>query len=359
MEYIRPIWITEKTHLSKDYPAHYYGAANFKVYVIYARQSKVPSNINKLEFVLASVDEIAYDFKEWKCYDLCPRKKGATVYNELIEEQKQKISIIKTFPNVINYKEAENLLNKYITDDMEKHEKIFRTKPPILSSNGRLLTTSFLKDPYTISSEYGNNGRYTLHKMDREEIEAFFYDDFNISKIAKQLDIEKHDVYKIVDNENIYLLARKIEERGYNTEAELRIGLKRALQSYDAVRYFAKVGDKWQIIMTSGSRDFMGNESSELLEFAQPMEESLILGSFDSEKVLLEALHDFIYSIQDITRYNVCENWENNPSEFINYSVNETEEDYYNAMTDGQFDDYDEFKERGDTRDDIDIGIGH
>jgi hypothetical protein len=307
MKYIRSIWYEKKTHFSYDYRAQYYGASNFNVYVIYPRPLKTPSHISNLEFVLARVEDVAYDYKEGKFYDLKPIKRVENAYNEDVAKPNRKISIIKTIPNVETYEEAEEVLGKYISDDMLKNENIFRTKPPISPLYGILYTTSFLADPYTISSKYGYYGIYTLHKMDREEIEDFFSCGLYLTEIAKQLGIEENSVYNAVDNEVIYSISRNIKEGGgYNSEEELRIALREALQYWEGRRCFAKVGDKWMMIVSGD--DETGGE-----EFGEPELSELVDCPFGSEKELLEALHDFIYSIPN-TLNTTCEYFES-PSE--------------------------------------------
>jgi len=308
MKYIRSICSTEKTHLTNDYPAHYYGASDFKVYVIYARPCKTPSDIFKLEFVLARVEDVAYDFKEWLFYDLKPTKSGA--YTENVDKPNRKVTIIKTFPNVETYEEAEEVLNNYVSDDMVKHEKIFRTKPPISPLYGITCVTSFLADPYTISSEYGRYGMCTLHKMEREEIEDFFSWDYIITEVAKQLGIEENSVYNAVDNEVIYSLSQKIKGGGgYNSAEELRIGLREALRYYDSRRCYGKVGDKWKMI----------ENDDEYSKFGEPDQNKLIDGPFDTEKDLLEALHEFIYSIPN-TLDKPCDNYEDSSESTTAYN---------------------------------------
>ena len=344
MKFIRSLTVAEPTFLPTIYPAHYYGAQDFNIYATYALPAT--SNTDGLDLIIAKVEGLGYYYKEFKCYKIKPRIfEEPKILEYEIDRLKQKILIIKTIRNSA-YEEAEEILDGLIKEDILKHENIFRTKPPIISPSPSVV--SFLDDPYTISSEYGHYGIYTLHKMDTEETESISsvidkYD-FYKNHISKLTGIDKTDLCCDLDFQ-VYSISRNIRNYFGKVEEGLRPYIKKALCNYDSRKCYAIMGDKWMLFENI-------NES----EFKEPELSKHIEGPFDSEKDLLEALHEFIYSIPN-TLHKYCEtNVEEDSSKYANFGYSNSDEDYFNTMTDGQLDDYDQFE---GNMDNVDNWAGH
>lgn len=135
--------------------------------------------------------------------------------------------------------------------------------------------------------------------------------------ILKRLNIKEEYLWTLINVETVHVIWRFVYTQSEENES---VG----------ERVFAKVGDNWKIIY-----DYNFREN----EYSEPLSQT-----FDSEEELVYKIKDFIYSYGYET------------PEYFTGLGNNNNEDYFNAMTDGQLGDFDDFQ---GNIDDLDIWAGH
>ena len=103
--------IIHKTHISylpTNFPVQFYGMPNGKVFLLYARSSKVnPAS----EFVFAEHKEFFYDYASEQLMYLRQGKSENAINNDMIDKPNPLYSIFKVSRNTKSYSDAFNELN--------------------------------------------------------------------------------------------------------------------------------------------------------------------------------------------------------------------------------------------------------
>ncbi|HYQ57435.1 MAG TPA: hypothetical protein VEP89_08800 [Draconibacterium sp.] len=92
------------TFLPTQYPVHFFGMPDGKVYLCYARLYGTGFHKTDLEFVFASHNDFTYDYE---IEVLIPRKEfRAPVYDEMVDNPDPDITIISVRRDIKSYTEA-------------------------------------------------------------------------------------------------------------------------------------------------------------------------------------------------------------------------------------------------------------
>ena len=112
-----------QTHLPTDYPVHYYGSPDCKVYLIYTLPYKTPLGIYRHEFIIARHEEFSYNYKEQKLIDLITNDKNPISLDFAIDKPFPRIKRIKIIRNCKTYEDAEEILNVLIYEEFLKNPR--------------------------------------------------------------------------------------------------------------------------------------------------------------------------------------------------------------------------------------------
>lgn len=97
------------TFLPTDYPVHFYGLPDGKVYLCFARFYKAGYNNTDLEFVFARHNDFKYNYSE---EIIIPRAEfRAPVYNEMVDNPDPDITILEVRRDIQSYTEAIKYIN--------------------------------------------------------------------------------------------------------------------------------------------------------------------------------------------------------------------------------------------------------
>jgi len=121
--YAKLIHKTHFTYLPTNFPVHYYGLPDGKVYVLYARFYEIKFHRSGLEFVLAEHLEFSYNYSEEKLSLNGNQDAKRPVYPELVDKPNPKIKIIKVNREFNSFAEAIVQLNRKAKVQLNKKLK--------------------------------------------------------------------------------------------------------------------------------------------------------------------------------------------------------------------------------------------
>ncbi len=110
--FARLIHKTKITYLPTNFPVHYYGLPDGKVYIIYARFYEIKFQRSGLEFVLAEHQEFSYNYTEGKLKLNGKTDSRYPVYPEMVDKPNPKIKIKKVTRDFKSFAEAIAQLDK-------------------------------------------------------------------------------------------------------------------------------------------------------------------------------------------------------------------------------------------------------
>lgn len=158
--------------------------------------------------------------------------------------------------------ENQNIIDFYSQDDNSQYDESNCDKREELDDDF---------ENEDISSCKGEYGTYYFGKLKKNDLQM--YPEEMKSSIAKKLSIDEKSIWEIVDTEIVYNIYRF---EPYSGEKVMKSA---------GERFFAKVGDKWQMIYNDN--------------FGEPELGKELIKSFDSETDLVEEIRFFIDSIGD------------------------------------------------------------
>lgn len=103
---------THTTYLPTQFPVHYYGMPNGKIYLVFSRFYEIDYGKTGLEFIFAIHQEFSYDYEKDTLYSVYAEGYGTPIYSEMIDKPDPKIKTVKIYRNLNSYGEALALLNK-------------------------------------------------------------------------------------------------------------------------------------------------------------------------------------------------------------------------------------------------------
>lgn len=118
--YAKLIHKTHITYLPTNFPVHYYGLPDGKVYVVYARFYEIKFQRSGLEFILAEHLEFSYNYVEEKLTLHGNAESKKTIYPELVDKPNPKIKIVKVNREFNSFAEAIVQLNKKAKAQLNK-----------------------------------------------------------------------------------------------------------------------------------------------------------------------------------------------------------------------------------------------
>jgi hypothetical protein len=127
--FARLIHKTTITYLPTNFPVHYYGLPDGKVYVIYARFYEIKFQRSGLEFVLAEHLEFSYNYAEAKLASHAKTDSRFPVYPEMVDKPNPKIKIIKVNRGLNSFAEAFAQLNKKAKSQLNKQPENIEIVP--------------------------------------------------------------------------------------------------------------------------------------------------------------------------------------------------------------------------------------
>ena len=129
MRKVKLIYKAIETYFPTTNPAYFYGSPDNKVYVVYASTYLTPSGKTSTEFVIVRHQEFSYNYLEERLIENITKK--TPFVNSLVDKRNPLFTNIKSFKSCKSYQDAEDLLNKWISEEMSKSTKSMVTKPTI------------------------------------------------------------------------------------------------------------------------------------------------------------------------------------------------------------------------------------
>jgi len=127
--YAKLIHKTHITYLPTNFPVHYYGLPDGKVYLVYARFYEIKFQRSGLEFILAEHLEFSYNYSEEKLMLHGNTEPKNTIYPELVDKPNPKIKIVKVNREFNSFAEAIVQLNKKAKAQLNKKPKNIEIVP--------------------------------------------------------------------------------------------------------------------------------------------------------------------------------------------------------------------------------------
>ena len=129
MRKVKLIYKAIETYFPTTNPAYFYGSPDNKVYVVYASPYLTPSGKTSTEFVIVRHQEFSYNYLEERLIENITKK--TPFVNSLVDKRNPLFTNIKSFKSCKSYQDAEDLLNKWISEEMSKSTKSTVTKPTV------------------------------------------------------------------------------------------------------------------------------------------------------------------------------------------------------------------------------------
>ena len=129
MREVKLIYKAIETYFPTTNSAFFYGSPDNNVYVIFAAPYQTPSGKSNTEFVIAKHQEFSYNYMEERLIENSTKK--TPFVNSLVDKRNPLFTRVKSFKSCKNYEDAEDLLNKWISDEMSKGAKIPSVKPTV------------------------------------------------------------------------------------------------------------------------------------------------------------------------------------------------------------------------------------
>ena len=120
---------TKITYLPTNFPVHYYGLPDGKVYVLYARFYEIKFQRSGLEFVLAEHLEFSFNYSEEKLILNGVTDRKYPVYPETVDKPNPKIKIIKVNREFNSFAEAIAQLNKKAKTQLSAKPELIEIVP--------------------------------------------------------------------------------------------------------------------------------------------------------------------------------------------------------------------------------------
>lgn len=130
MREVKLIYKARETYFPTTNPAYFYGSPDNKVYVVYTTPYLTPSGKTNTEFVIARHQEFSYNYLEERLIENITKK--TPFVNSLVDKRNPLFTNMKSSKSCKNHEDAEELLNKWISEEMAKAAKIAATKPPAI-----------------------------------------------------------------------------------------------------------------------------------------------------------------------------------------------------------------------------------
>lgn len=118
MRKVRLIYKANETYLKTSYPAYYYGSPDNKIYIIYSTPYLTPSGKSGKEFNIVRHEEFSFNYLERRIIEISTQK--IPFLNSLIDKPDLKFTNVKSFKSCKSYEDAEELLNKWVIEEIEK-----------------------------------------------------------------------------------------------------------------------------------------------------------------------------------------------------------------------------------------------
>lgn len=102
---------TYASYLPTDFPAHYYGMPNGKIFLVFSRFYEVAFGQCGQEFIFAEHKDFSYDYENETVKPAQRKLKKSTVFAEQVDCPRAKINILSIKREVKSYGEAQIFLN--------------------------------------------------------------------------------------------------------------------------------------------------------------------------------------------------------------------------------------------------------
>lgn len=103
---------TYASYLPTDFPAHYYGMPNGKIFVVFSQFYEAEIGKTGLEFVFAEHKEFTYDYNNDALIPKSKNKNLTPVFAEHLDYPKAKFNVLNINRNLRSYGEALVFLNQ-------------------------------------------------------------------------------------------------------------------------------------------------------------------------------------------------------------------------------------------------------
>ena len=120
MRKVRLIYKANETYLKTSYPAHYYGSSDNRIYIVYSAPYLTPSGKSGKEFIIARHEEFTYNYLERRIIEISTQK--TPLLNSFIDKPDLKLTNLKSFKSCKSYEDAEELLNKWVIEEIAKNK---------------------------------------------------------------------------------------------------------------------------------------------------------------------------------------------------------------------------------------------
>ena len=117
MRNVKLLFTAKETYIKTPFPAYYYGSPDNKVYVIYKSSYLTPSGKTGHEFVIARHEQFFYNYLEDKIIEKYTNK--TPFLNSYIDKPNLLLSIVKNSKSCKSDEQAEELLNIWISKEVE------------------------------------------------------------------------------------------------------------------------------------------------------------------------------------------------------------------------------------------------
>ncbi len=118
MDNAKLIFKATETYLPTPYSAYYYGCNNGIVYIVYSAPYVTPAGKSGTEFFIAKHEEFSYNIFEDRIIQLSTKK--TPMFNSLVDKPGLRLTVLKSYKNCKSYEDAEELLEKWISDEISK-----------------------------------------------------------------------------------------------------------------------------------------------------------------------------------------------------------------------------------------------
>ena len=112
------IFKANETYLPTPYSACYYGSSNGIIYIIYSAPYVTPAGKSGTEFFIAKHEEFYYNPFEERIIQVSTKK--TPMFNSIVDKPGLRLTVLKSYKNCKSYDDAEELLEKWISDEISK-----------------------------------------------------------------------------------------------------------------------------------------------------------------------------------------------------------------------------------------------
>jgi len=121
MRKARLIYKAVETYLPTVYPAYYYGAQDNRVYIVYSAPYVTPAGKPGTEFIIARHEEFTFNYLEQRVVQIDTQK--TPMLSSLVDKRNLKFTNLKSYKSCKTYEDAEELLNKWISEEIIRNTK--------------------------------------------------------------------------------------------------------------------------------------------------------------------------------------------------------------------------------------------